>query len=949
MKMTLGNLKAKIQLFYFISIFFPLWAVAQRPTLQGKDSIIPIGPVNTTTKIDTLGKDSLQVNIVKNINISKDALDEPIDYEAKDSIIFDNKSNLVHLYRDASVKFQTIEVKAGYIVLNIKDNLAIAEPLKEKNGRTVGRPDFKDGEQNFKANKMRYNFKTRKGIVYDVQTLQQSLYVIGEKTKFVSANKADSSANDVIYSQDAILTTCSDPHPHYGIRAQKLKVITNKLVIVGPSNLEIGGVPTPIWLPLGFYPITKNKQTGLLFPTAYGFQKDQGLGLQGIGWYFPLGAHHDLQVRANYYTRGNWGIQTTSNYRYRYRFSGSYGLTFNNIAVPAAFGRPETERGNNRAFSLNWSHNQDPAARPNQTFSANVNISTNASTVQRNVAYDYRTATQNTLTSGVSFSKQFPSKPYSFSTGFNHSQNTNTHIMDMSYSANFPTQAMFPFRTAQSTSLPEGVNKFLDQFSINYNAKAEARLSTLDSLLLKKQTLDKIRTGITHSANTSAPVTLFKYITVSPNASFNQTLFFDNIKKIYHDTIFSRIKDTLTKERIPYQRGKIDTVRQTSLTPVNEFNTGLSFNTTLFGTAQFKKGIIRGFRHKIDISGGFNYRPVLTKESWFDSVRTPTALPRTNNLPPTYQRYSIFEGSLYSVSDPGRFSRASKSLNLTLRNTLEAKIKTKRDTIARKIRLLDNFTIPLSYDFSRDSLKFSERIPMSLTNSFVKGLIRVQLDWSVTPYMRAKNKYGTWQHTNNYLWKNQSLGKIGKLNIPKPFEYSEGRMNVSTGFTIRQMLEFFTKKDTATQKVEIKPTTQQKPSEQQPITKELPSITSLIDNFSVSYNYSIEFNKNTFSGRDTLYTSAHQIGINGSIPLSKKWNLNIGNIGLDFSNRGQLPYIDIGISRDLHCWELAGSWQPTRSSFFFTIRVKNAPLDFLKIPVQKGNNNAFGGFQPKRF
>jgi hypothetical protein len=286
---------------------------------------------------------------------------------------------------------------------------------------------------------------------------------------------------------------------------------------------------------------------------------------------------------------------------------------------------------------------------------------------------------------------------------------------------------------------------------------------------------------------------------------------------------------------------------------------------------------------------------------------------------------------------------------LTLRNTLEAKIKTRRDTVARKIRLLDNFTIPLSYDFSRDSLKFSERIPMSLTNSFFKGLIRVQLDWAVTPYLRAKNKYGTWQHTNDYFWKNESLGKIGKINIPKPFELSEGRMNVSTGFTIRQMLEFFTKKDTATQKVEIKPATQKNPSEAKPTAKELPSITSLIDNFSVSYNYSIDFNKNTFSGRDTIYTGAHQIGISGNIPLSKKWNLTIGNIGLDFSNRGQLPYIDIGIVRNLHCWELSGSWQPTRNSFFFTIRVKDSPLDFLKIPVQKGNNNSFGGFQPKRF
>jgi hypothetical protein len=917
--------------------------LAQRPTPQGSVSPYPKTSSTSKTTIDTLGKDSLRVDITRNINLSKDALDEPVDYEAKDSIIFDNKNNLVHLYREAVVKFQTIEVKAAYIVLNIKENLALAEPLKEKNGQTYGIPDFKDRDQTFKANKMRYNFKTKKGIVYDVQTQQQSLYVIGEKTKFVSRDATpDTSDTDIIYTKDAILTTCNDPHPHYGIRAQKLKVLANKLVIVGPSNLEIGGVPTPLWLPFGFYPVTKNKQTGLLFPTAYGFQAQQGLGVQGLGWYFPLGKHYNLQMRGDYYTRGNWGIKSDIDYRYRYRFNGSGSLSYNTIATEVL---GELEKSKTKVFSLSWNHTQDPAARPNQSFNANVRISTNAGSVQRNLSYDYRSATRNSLNSGINFSRQFPGKPFSFSTGFTHDQNTLDHKMNLGYTANFPTQAMFPFRSVKSSTLPEGVNNFLDQFSINYNANAEARLNTIDSLLLDKATLSKVRTGIKHSASASAPVKVLKYITVSPNANFGQTFFFDQIKKQYKDVVLTRQeKDKVTGEliEVPYQIGKIDTIRQSSLTPVNNFDMGVSFNTTLFGTMQLRKGFFRGVRHKMNISGNFSYVPVLIKQTWFDSVQQVRAWSTTFQNP-VYQRYSIFEGGINSVSDPGLNPKASKRVSFNIGNTLEAKIKNRKDTVARRIRLLDNFNIPISFDLSRDSMKMDGVIPMSINNNFFKGLINVNLSWGVTPYERYKTTSGQWKYINQKVWETQSLTKIGKLNIPKPFNLEGGTVNVSTGFTVRQMIDYFVKKDTAKTKIDLKPSNQNA-NAKQTVISELPSITTLIDNFSIRYSYAMNFNRNTFSGKDTLYVSAHQIGISGSIPLSKNWNLNIGNIGFNLGKSNPPPYIDIGISRDLHCWELAGSWQPTRQSFFFTLRVKQAPLDFLKLPIQKGNQSSFGRF-----
>ena len=900
-------------------IFFPFWAFGQQP-IDPKTgaSAIGIRGKAAQTSIDTLGKDSLKVNIIKDIPLSKDALDDPVDYEAQDSIIFDNKSGLVHLYRNAYVKFQTIEVRAGYIVLNIRENLATAEPLKGEKGAVLGMPDFKDGDQNFKAGKMKYNFKSKKGIVYDVSTLQQNLHVLGEKTKFISKSAtADTTDTDIIYSKDAILTTCDDPHPHYGIRAQKIKVLANKLVVVGPSNLEIAGVPTPVWLPFGFYPVSKSKHTGLLFPSNYGFQPNLGIGVQGLGWYFPLGQHYNLQVRADYYTRGNWGVYTTTDYRYRYKFNGSFRLSYNNVATERL---GFLEKDKVRTLSLLWNHSQDAAARPNQSFNANVNISTNAGSIQRNLTYDYRSATKNILTSGVNFSRQFPGRPYSFNSGFTHNQNTQDHRMNLGFTANFPTQAMFPLRKAKNLAYPEGLNDFLDQFSVNYNARAEARLSTIDSLLLRKDSFAKIRKGLNHNVSVNAPIKVLKYILVSPNANFSQTFFFDRIKKVYRDTVIGR------------NEGKIDTLRFSDLIPVNSFDMGVGFNTTLIGTKQFKGGYFRGIRHKMNISGGFSYVPVLSKQSWFDSVRLVRPISAGANQRIQYQRYNIFEGSINQVNDPGVNPRARKALYFNFSNTVEAKIKGRRDSVAKRIRILDNFNIPISFNLANDSMRMAHPISMGLTNNFFKGLVNVQLSWNITPYDRVKDVYGQWRYTNEKIWRTQSLIKTGSLRIPKPFTLSSGNLNVSTGFTVKQMLDYLSGK-----------TNNRSTGGPATDVGELRNITALVENFSVRYNYAIDFNKNTFSGRDTVYTSAHQVGISGNIPLSRNWSIGIGNIGYDFKNRG-LPYIDLGITRDLHCWELSGSWQPTRNSFFFTLRVKQSPLDFLKLPIQKGNANSFRGF-----
>ena len=231
------------------------------------------------------------------VSYSKDSLDAPVDYHAADSMVYDIASQKIHLYGDAVVTYTTINLKAAHIVLDWGTNIVTASGLPDSTGRMAGFPEFQDGDQSFTADSMRYNFQTRKGVVYDVTTSQNDVIVKGNRSKFISAEGTDTTAQDYVYSQGAIFTTCTADEPHYGIRSGRQKVVPNKLVVIGPSNLEIMGIPTPLWLPFGFFPISSGRQTGLIFPSDYEYSDQWGFGLREVGWFFPLGVPQKIQVQ----------------------------------------------------------------------------------------------------------------------------------------------------------------------------------------------------------------------------------------------------------------------------------------------------------------------------------------------------------------------------------------------------------------------------------------------------------------------------------------------------------------------------------------------------------------------------------------------------------------------------------------------------------------------------
>lgn len=845
------------------------------------------------------------------IRLSNDGLDAEVAYGAKDSMWFDVVKKQVHLYGGASVKYTSLDIKAGYILLDYGKNEISAEQLRDTSGQLAGLPEFNDGEQKFTATRLRYNFKTRKGIIYEARTQQEDMYVLGSKAKFIGSASTDSTqkSKNIIYNQDAILTTCDAPHPHFGIHTRKLKVIPNKLVVTGFSNLELGGVPTPIVIPFGFFPLTKNRKAGVLIPKDFQGRREEGLGINDLGWYQPISEHADATVLFRAFTSGTIGASGTLRYNYKYRFAGDFALNFNKRVTENS--RAEKVVAN--SFGIRLSHNQDPKAHPSRKFNGSVNIQTNRD--QNRNQNDYQSVYENTLTSNLSYNKIYPGKPYQFSASLRHSQNTQTRQMDITLpSLNFTMQRVFPFRR----KILVGKEHWYEKISLTYSSRFDNSFRTVDTMLFTQQTLDNARIGMQHQASSDYTFKLFKYINVSPNIRYEENWYPYTIKKELSDSIAlvidttfatdgSILATTINESKSKY--GIVETTRDWNFHTFRKYDVGISTNTALFFTKQFKHGWFRGIRHKMTPSASIGFGPDYTKQQdrYFKTYYTDLRPAQRDTL-----LYGIYDEAIYSRPDQGR---RNVSIGYSLSNVLEFKhFSAKRDTVLKK-RIFENLTFSGNYSLTADTLKWSTVSTGGLFRLF-KGLSN--LTWNVTfdPYIAdAKGR-----RINQFMTKEK-----GRLVRTTQLGFA-----LNTGFTIKQIRDLFSgKDDTKTGGKSI--------SSSNNTVAKTDDLLSLFDNFRVSHRISL--NRQLIAtgfgtARDTFAIGTNNLSISGSIQLTSKWSLDLGNISYDFPSR-QLVYPDIGFTRDLHCWSLSLRWQPDRGTYTFFIGVKPGTLEFLKVPYRK--------------
>ena len=902
------------------------------PPVPLQQLAIPDSVLNPTFGFDSLPAPPAFTGTTAEFRKSADSLNAPVDYAAEDSMWVDFETEEIHLYGAATVDYLDISLKANHIVLNYGTNIVYAEPLPDSLGRAAGEPEFSDGGQRFTAQRMRYNFKTRKGIVYGTTTTQDDVFVRGGKSKFVSGALRidDTTRADVIYTEGAIFTTCSADHPHFGIRTRKAKVVPNRLAVIGPSNLEIMGVPTPLWLPFGFFPLKTGRSTGLLFPSDYQFSPQWGYGLQGVGWFFPLGEHVNLSLTADYYIKGTYTLNTNVRYNRRYKYSGSFNASYKRL-------RREDRDLNvifDRGISLNWSHRQARQAHPTFNFGGSLNFQTNL--VDQRFINSFEVASQNTIRSSMNATKTFPKLKSTLTFGLNHSQNNQRREITVNFpDANFVTQTIYPFR-----NLPGRQKAWWKKVSFRYNSALRTEFQASDSTFFTQATLDDGQYGFRHDVTSALSLNVLKYFNVSPSIRFEE-VYYGKSRDYFLDG------DIKTQEVIDPVTGEltIDTTSLGSITnelspglaSYREFSAGVSVSTQLFGKVRFRrKGLLglQGLRHVMKPSINFGYAPdYLTAEDYISG--TPYYITESSIDPLNGDSTRFLSPFANQIFGAPPNSERRLGINYSIANLFEAKVWDRADSTSQNVKLFQNIGVSGSYDINRDTLQWST-VRMSGGTQFFKGVTRVNFSATFDPYI---TRYDPVRDDFRRVDVTNLAAGRGLLSLTRMTG------TIATNITVQKIRQLFQgeEEEVVTDMAEER----RRRREEETTLFEETDLLSLFERFSIRHTYNFgftrEFDRDNPSvddpGRPVFGAQANSVELRGALQLTNNWAVNIGQIGYDFvSKRITYPYLSF--VRDLHCWEMRFSWAPQRNTYSFSIAVKPGTLDFINVPV---NQNRYDG------
>ena len=453
-----------------------------------------------------------------------------------------------------------------------------------------------------------------------------------------------------------------------------------------------------------------------------------------------------------------------------------------------------------------------------------------------------------------------------------------------------------------------------------------------DTTFFSQETFDNGRYGFKHDASTGMSFKVAKFFTVSPNISYAETYYDKNTNYIFDPTQGVEFVTSVDEDGVTFNDtttfGTIVEEISPGLKSFRTFSAGVTVNTQLFGTVRFRKGLIRGLRHVVKPSITFGYQPdYISNENYF------TNLPNVNDPTDPLRNidYNKFQGQILGAPSA---SKQQMAASYSITNLFEAKVWNKQDSTTKNVKLFQNFNISGNYNFAADSLKWSP-IQMGASTTFFKRLTSIRANATFDPY--------------EYVYEGEGGSEFGKrVNITTlsasqtPFKLTSFSGTISTSLTVAKIRELFQGKEEEVV-TDIQEERRKQRNQEDELFEET-DLLSLFENFSINHNYRFQARRlvdQTGMGQDTVRFEAvaNSIELRGRIQLTENWQAEIGSIGYDFvSKRITYPYL--GLTRDLHCWEMRFNWAPPRGTYSFTIGVKPGTLDFLNVPYQRNRIDA---------
>tara|TARA_S200000501_G_scaffold103908_1_gene97309 strand:+ start:4513 stop:7065 length:2553 start_codon:yes stop_codon:yes gene_type:complete len=829
-------------------------------------------------EIDSIQIDSLSEN--------KFLLDK-VKRKAKGFIKINNKEKIILLYDEAELNYMNIQLKAGIIEFDWQNNIVSAGRIFDSIGKPSQNPVFIQGSDEVNPDSLRYNFDTKKALIWNSRSEQSDMNVFSQATK---------KENDSIYFiKEAKVTTSKNiDDPEYYIRVRSGKFIPKNKIIAGPSNLYIYDVPTPVFLPFAYFPLNEDRNSGFLFPTI-GQNNNRGYFLQNGGYYFAPSDFFDLTLLGDYYTNGSYGMRIESNYRKRYAFSGKLSFRFENL-IDGERGLPGYSKSD--IYNIRWSHSQDSKANPNNRFSASVNLGSSNYFRQSLNQINTPNFLNNTLNSSISFSKTFRGYPsVNVSLTASHSQNTRTNSVNLvlpTFQGNM--ERIYPFvkKNAQKKGILKNIN-------FQYTVRGENRINTVDSLFLKKGMFDDAKYGMKHSIPISTNFKVFKHFSVSMNGNFEEVW--------TGSTVFKNDFNNLDNDQSVEETIK-------GFDRFNQYDFGFSVGTTIYGLFNFKEGKkIQSIRHVVRPSISYSTRPSFKK--YYDTY----IIDADGNT----AEYTRFEDSFF-----GRPSKVySSSIGINVSNNLEAKIREKDSTVVepKKINILNNLNFSTSYNIAADSLKLNP-IRMTAGTNIFDNKLNLNIGATFDPYSIDENGY-----------------RINKLNI------SNGgglvRMtsaNINLTYAIDSKSFNSDSKNENSENLSGGGRTDDLFGQSQDLTKSTFDDNENNDDSSenlkeyinkIGWDLRLAHSLTYLNNKGENSISNNSLMFSGNLMLSKKWKVG-GSSGFDFKNKG-FTYTQLRFERDLDSWKMNFSWVPfsVRESWYFFIGIKSGFLSDLKYEKRK--------------
>lgn len=886
--------------------------VPNRQNIALADSTGTSKIANDSIDASNLANDSISV---KSDSIKKNTLNAPVYMTAKDSMVMVMEDgNMLFLYGKGSVKYENLNLDGEYIEMDADKSEIYAHFGLDSIGDKFGFPVFKSNDQETEMEHVRYNFNTKKMFTRNVITQQGEGYI--------TAAVAKKMPDDSFFMENGKYTTCDDhTHPHFYFNLTKAKFRPGKNTVTGPAYLVVEDVPLPIAIPFGFFPASKSYSSGILIPT-YGDEMTRGFSLRDGGYYFAFNDYVDMAITGEIYTKGSWGLSTRSSYLKNYKFSGSLDATYLVTITGDKDSKdlPDSDYNQSRDLKVNWSHRQDPKSNPYGTFSASVNFST--SSFNRN---DFRSSTmneitQNTKTSSVSYSYRSPTLPLSI----NASASINQISKDSTLSVTLPDMtislsSIYPFKRKEQI----GSERWYEKIYLTYSGVIRNSINNVkENQFFQKNMIKDWKNGMRHTIPVSASFNLMKYITISTSFNYNEN-WYSNHSNYGYDYIEKRI--------VP-----IDTVY--GFSRVFSYNGSVSMNTKLYGMykpwalfGKWTKGVI--VRHVLTPALTFSGAPDFTdpKYGMYQNISY-----LDNSLKLQTVRQPIYQNHLFGGPSSGRTGAATFSLD----NNLEMKVPIAGTDSTKKVSLVDNFKVQMSYNFMADSLNWSNldaSIRLKLFNqnlsfggSFDTYLYDQNGNHINIPRWKGGKGIGRFMGTStsySYTFNNESLKKLFKRG---------DKESEKNGGTTAPPTETGVEEANANTEEGGNPSVRKSLLASKKNEGDFDSDGYLIFtipwNLRVNYSINLGYDRQNFNKetREYPYKISHTLGFGGDIAPTKAWKVSF-NASYDFDTK-RIANMMCSLSRQMHCWSMTASIVPFGpvQNYSFTIAVNSSLLQDVK-------------------